>query len=77
MASLNVKLKPFSIPNFVLIIDERRGTRQDGFNGFNQSQSIPLKDVPKEVLIEMCEEFKNNILAKAGYNGEEDRFKND
>ena len=65
MSEIKLKLKPFMTPNFVIIQDERIAKREDGFNSDNKS--LALKDVPRETLIEMCDQFKEEVLRKAGY----------
>lgn len=62
---IELELKPFMTPNFVIAKDNKIYQRQDGAN-FEQ-KSIALKDVPRETLLEMCEQFKNDVLQKAGY----------
>lgn len=60
MASIDLKLRPFSVPNFVLL-EMPPGKCQEGFN---EMPSIPIKDVPESVLLQMCEDFKAEILRK-------------
>lgn len=60
MATIEQKLKPFGTPNFV-IIEQPPGRRQDGFK---EAPSIPLRDVPEQVLLQMCEDFKQEVLRK-------------
>lgn len=62
MASIEMKLKPFSVPNFV-IVEEPPRLRQEGFK---QPRSIPLSEVPVATLEAMCAEFRAAVLAKSG-----------
>lgn len=59
-----LELKPFMTPNFAIIKDGKIAQKQDGFQG---SKSIALKDISQETLLEMCEQFKRDVLKKAGY----------
>lgn len=61
MATIQQKLKPFTVPNFVIVESDAR-PRQEGFQ---ESPKYNLGAVPKDVLLEMCEEFKLAVLAKA------------
>lgn len=61
MAVIQQKLKPFTIPNFVIVESDPR-PRQEGFQ---EAQKFTLGAVPKETLLVMCEEFKAAVLAKA------------
>lgn len=60
MATIELKLKPFGTPNFV-IIEQTPSGRQDGLK---EAPSIPLRDVPENVLLQMCEDFKAEVLRK-------------
>lgn len=60
MADIKLKLKPFGTPNFVLL-DAHPGRREDGIK---ETSSIPLSEVPEEVLVEMCDDFKQEVLRK-------------
>ena len=63
MAEIAQKLAPFQTPNFVRVV-QPPGQRQDGFK---ESPAIPLKDVPRETLEEMCADFRAEVMRKAGY----------
>ena len=54
MAAVNVALKPFRTPNFVLPEDETKS-------------SFALSQVSEEALESMCEDFRVEVLRKAGY----------
>jgi hypothetical protein len=59
---MRVKIKPFGVPNFVLL-QIRDGDRNDGFTS---SPSISIADVPVETLEELCAEFRREVFKKAG-----------
>lgn len=59
---MKIKLRPFIVPNFVLL-ETGVGRRQDGFK---ESPSYPLKDVPAEDLAQLCDEFRAEVFRKAG-----------
>lgn len=50
-----VVIKSFKVPNFVLIEDSP------------DNESVPLRDIPKETLEELCDEFRDAVMEKAGY----------
>lgn len=54
-ASIELELKPFTVPNFVVYSD---------FNG-TQKDSIPLKLVPDDVLYKLCKQFVEDVFKKA------------
>lgn len=60
--TLMVKLRPFTVPNFV-IQETEPGKRQDGFK---EAPSYPLSAVSPETLSAMCDEFRASVYAKAG-----------
>jgi len=60
---LEVELKPFTVPNYVIQVKEPRLIQ----DGFNSSEGIPLNQLSRETLIKLCEEFKNSVLNKGGY----------
>lgn len=53
---MEIKLRPFRTPNFV-IIPETYGRSTD---------SIPLCDVPAKDLSDLCDQFRSEIFRKAG-----------
>lgn len=61
LSELKVKLRPFSTPNFVLA-EPKVGQRQDGFT---KSPSFHLSELDESTLIEMCDQFKADVLAKS------------
>lgn len=61
MAEIKQKLAPFRVPNFVLLEMPPR-PRGDGFN--MDTPKLPLHEVPEDVLLQLCEEFKQAVLEK-------------
>lgn len=62
-ATLKVTLKPFTVPNFV-IIETPPGRRQDGVDF--ESPKVALNDLEPEDLDRLCEEFRRAVFDKAG-----------
>jgi len=60
---IKFKLKPFSVPSFV-IPEMPLGKKQDGFKPID---GIPLRDLSEECLEIMCENFRKEVMKKAGY----------
>lgn len=60
--SIKVKLRPFTVPNFV-IHEAPPGLRQDGFF---EGPKTALKDLDEQTLAALCEEFTENVFKKAG-----------
>lgn len=60
--TIELNLKPFQTPNFVLIESEPK-PRQDGFQ---VSNSIPLSEIDPGALEGLCEEFTREVFKKAG-----------
>ena len=63
MATIALTLKPFTVPNFVLV-ETPPGLKQDGAQ---QLPSIPLRDLPRETLEQLCAQFRESIMQKAGH----------
>jgi hypothetical protein len=61
MAEIKQKLKIPQVPNFILI-ETPPGLRQEGWK---ESPSISIADLPPETLIEIADEWKKELLAKA------------
>ena len=57
-----VKLRPWRVPNFVTQEAPIR-ERQDGFS---ESPTVSIKDVPAQTLAAMCDEFRQEVFSKAG-----------
>jgi len=60
--NLEVNIKPFNVPNFV-VIEKKAGTRQEGFK---ESPAIPLNELGEDVIWKLCDEFCNEVYKKAG-----------
>lgn len=58
---MDVKLRPFRVPNFVLL-EIPAGQRQDGFR---ELPTIPLSAVPAEDLADLCDAFRREVFRKA------------
>lgn len=63
-ASLEVELKPFNVPNFVILKPEV-GKREDGMK---EPISLPLSQLSAGTLEKMCEEFTREVFRKSGKN---------
>ena len=61
-AKLEVELKPFQVPNFV-IADRPARTREEGVVF---ESAIPLSDISAETLEKLCDKFTDAVFAKAG-----------
>lgn len=48
-------IKPWMSPNYVVIKSDNEG----------QNGSIPIAEVDEEILIALCDKFKEDVLAKA------------
>ena len=62
MSELKLKLKPFTVPNFV-IGEGQVASRQEGWA---QNPPYPLSYLDSETLLELCNEFKRAVFKKAG-----------
>lgn len=62
MAEIRQELMPFQTPNFVRVKLPPRARQE----GMIESPAIPLADVPRDVLEQMCDDFKAEVLRKAG-----------
>ena len=60
--TIEVKLKPFTVPSFVLA-DEPPKERQEGFS---EGRKYALHELSAETLEALCWKFKQEIFAKAG-----------
>jgi len=60
MAQIKLKLRPFTLPNFVHF-ENPTGKREDGVKFDN---GISIEDLDEETIIEMCEDFKQSLLKK-------------
>ena len=57
-----VKLQPFRVPNFVLIVPHH-AQRQDGFK---PEAKFSLSELEPDTLSDLCDEFRREVFAKAG-----------
>lgn len=64
--NIQIELMPFKIPDYVVPVREP-GLKQDGFPGMTNQGNIPLNQLSKGALEEMCDIFKRSVLKKAGY----------
>ena len=62
MPSIEVKLHPFTVPNFVQG-EVKPGLRQDGFA---EAPTHRLEDLSANTLRELCDEFVAGVFKKAG-----------
>ena len=61
-ATVEVKLIPFRVPNFVLS-EAPPKPRQEGFR---EAPKYALNELDAETLEQMCEEFTQSVFEKAG-----------
>lgn len=61
-ATIKLKLKPFSVPNFVLV----EATPKQRQEGFKDASSYPLSDLDERTLMILCDEFTESVFKKAG-----------
>lgn len=59
---LEVKIKPFTVPNFV-VIENEPSPRQEGFK---PSDGVPLSALDSLTLDRLCTDFRNEVFRKAG-----------
>lgn len=62
MTSINIPLRPFNVPNFV-IMDTPSGSRNEGLK---DPPSFPVSAVDEQTLSLMCDDFRAGVFAKAG-----------
>ena len=60
--SIELKLKPFSTPNFVLV-EEQPLSRQEGFQ---EGRKFSLSEIGAVELSELCDKFRMDVFTKAG-----------
>ena len=61
-ATIEIKLKPFTVPNFVLV-EEQPKERQEGFS---EGRKYALNELDAETLEALCWKFKQEVFTKAG-----------
>jgi hypothetical protein len=62
MATIDVSLRPFSVPNFV-IINMPPKSRQ---SGIHELPTIALAEVDAGILGMLCDNFRRDVFSKAG-----------
>lgn len=61
-AQLEVTLKPFIVPNFVILEQPPRSREE----GFKEADKVPLSSLDPITLEKLCSDFTNEIFKKAG-----------
>lgn len=61
-AKIEIELQPFSVPNFVLTVQQPR-PKQDGIQ---ETPKYPLSELDAETLGKLCDEFRDAVFEKAG-----------
>lgn len=59
---IEVELQPFSVPNYVLTVQEPR-PKQDGIQ---ETPKYHLSELSPETLDRLCDEFRDAVFEKAG-----------
>lgn len=62
MPIIALNLVPFRVPDFVLIETPPRGPLN-----VNTPPSVPLNALPQETLEQLCKQFRDSVMGKAGY----------
>ncbi len=65
MSSIAIKLRPITVPNYIIPMSTKTGLKQDGIDINVLVYSV--EELSRETLIELADEFKFNLLKKAGY----------
>ena len=60
--NIELKLKPFSAPNFVLV-EETRLSRQEGCR---EGRKFSLREIGVVELSALCDKFRSEVFKKAG-----------
>jgi hypothetical protein len=61
MANIEFELQPFTVPNFVVVQVPTATFKQEGFK---ELPSLPLNQVPRKVLEQMCKDFTKAVMEK-------------
>lgn len=61
MAMLPIPILPFEIPLVVVLQTPSSGRREDGFK---PSPTVPISELPREVVVQMCAEFTSRVLTR-------------
>ena len=60
--NIELKLKPFLVPNFALIEEPPRPRHE----GFGAGRTFALKEIGAAELSELCDKFRSDVFKKAG-----------
>lgn len=60
--TIEINLKPFAVPNFVLVEEQPKERRE----GFNEGRKYALNELDTEALEALCWKFKQDVFRKAG-----------
>jgi hypothetical protein len=58
---IEVELEPFKVPNFVVVKPKPHRKNE----GFKDATSIPIGELPADVIYKLCEDFTAAVYAKA------------
>jgi hypothetical protein len=58
-ATIEVKLRPFTVPNFVIAESDTAAAKDDGV-------SYPISALDAATLDQMCSDFRDGVFKKAG-----------
>ena len=62
VAEIRIKLKSFSVPDFVITV----GVPRERQKGWKEGPTFPMSELEPEVLAEMCDDFRKTVFKKAG-----------
>lgn len=65
MAKATVRLKPFTVPNYVSASSERESSPADRVMGHSDAPKFHLCDLDAQTLSDLCDEFRASVFAKA------------
>ncbi len=60
--TIKVKLKPFTVPNYVLVVEKPLAREE----GFKEGRKYALSEIDEGYLLDLCDEFKAEVFRKAG-----------
>lgn len=63
MATIQLKLQPIRVPNFIIQETTTHQTRQEGFV---ESPKFAIAELESETIAQLCDEFRANMFEKAG-----------
>ncbi len=67
--TLNVELKPFTVPNYVIVEPSRVGLKQEGIS--LENPKYHLNKLDRDTVSDLCDEFRRNVFLKAGIEDKE------